>query len=52
MKGEIKMFMTSEEKYLEVIKELGEAIRIKNYTTKQLEDENYELKKKVEELTK
>ena len=46
------MFMTSEEKYLEVIKELGEAISYKNFKIEQCEQEIAELKKKVEELTK
>ena len=46
------MFMTSEEKYLEVIKELGETIHFKNFTIKQIEQENAELRKKVEELKK
>lgn len=44
--------MTNEGKYLEVIKELGETICLKNFTITQLEQENAELKKKVEELTK
>ena len=46
------MFMTSEEKYLEVIKELGETISYKNFTIEQLGNEIADLKKKVEELTK
>ena len=44
------MFMTSEEKYLEVIRELGKSLCLKNFTIEQLEQENAELKKKVEEL--
>ena len=46
------MFMTSEGKYLEVIKELGETISYKNFQIEQLGNEIAELKKKVEELTK
>ena len=44
--------MTSEEKYLEVIKELGETISYKNFKIEKCEQEIAELKKKVEELTK
>ena len=46
------MFMTSEEKYLEVIKELGETISYKNFKIEKCEQEIAELKKKVEELKK
>lgn len=46
------MFMTSEEKYLEVIKELGETISYKNFKIEKCEQEIADLKKKVEELTK
>ena len=44
------MYMTNEEKYLEVIRELAKSLCLKNFTIEQLEQENAELKKKVEEF--